>query len=135
MTAGEEAGLLTQYREAVTFAHEILPAARFRGVATAITRAVLARAFYSADPGKLRHFADVLRSGLADGAWDQPIMLLLKFLMDAVHGVRGRPEARETYGKTERALQAYLVGEQLGRLFASTAELFPLPDGDANVAA
>jgi len=128
MTAGEEAEILARHREAVEFAHEILPAARFRGVATAVTRAVLARAFYSADPGKLRHFADVLQSGVATCEQDQPIALLLKFLMEAAHGVRGRPEAREKYGKAQRALQAYLAGESLGRLYAATAELFPLPE-------
>jgi hypothetical protein len=135
MTAGEEAELLARHREAITFAHEILPAARFRGVASAITRGVLARAFYSADLGGLRHFADVLRSGVADGNRDQSIAILLKFLMATGRGVCGRPEAREKYGKTERALQAYLTGEQIGRLHTSTAELFPLPSGDSNVTA
>jgi hypothetical protein len=135
MTAGEEADLLAQYHEAIAFAHEVLPAARFRGVASAITRGVLARAFYSADLGSLRHFADVLRSGVADGKRDQPISVLLKFLMATAQGVCGRPEAREKYGKTERALQAYLAGEQISRLYASTEELFPLPGGDSNVAA
>jgi hypothetical protein len=135
MTAGEEAELLAQYREAIEFAHEVLPAGRFRGVATAITRAVLARAFYSAELGSLQHFADVLRSGIADGKRDQPVTLLLKFLIDAAHGVRGRPEVREKYGKTERALQAYLACEQLTRLYACTNELFPLPQGNSNVVA
>ena len=135
MTAGEEAELLAQHREAIEFAHDVLPAARLRGAATAITRAVLARAFYSADLGLLRHFADVLRSGMGDSIHDQPITLLLKFLIDTALGVRGHPEAREKYGKTERALQAYLAGERLGRLYACTAELFPLPHGNSNVAA
>lgn len=128
MTAGEEAEILSQHRAAVDFALEILPAARFRGVATAVTRAVLARAFYSADPGKLRHFASVLQSGVATSQQDQPISLLLKFLMDAAQGHRGRPEVRERYGKAERALQAFLASESLSRLYAATAELFPLPD-------
>ncbi|NLX54400.1 MAG: hypothetical protein GXY58_04745 [Planctomycetaceae bacterium] len=127
MTAGEEAEILAQHRAAMDFALEILPAARFRGVATAVTRAVLARAYYSADHGQLRHFASVLQSGVATSQRDQPIALLLKFLMDAAQGHRGRPEAREKYGKSERALQAFLAGESLGRLYAATAELFPLP--------
>ena len=44
--------------------------------------------------GKLRHFADVLQSGVPTCEQDQPIALLLKFLMEAAQGVRGRPEAR-----------------------------------------
>jgi hypothetical protein len=135
MTAGEEAELLLRHHQALEFAHEILPAARFRGIASAVTRGVLARAFYSSDLGSLRHFADVLRSSTGDDKRDQPIGLLLKYLVDSAQGVRGRPEARERYGKTERALQAYLAGEQLGRLYATTAELFPLPGGDVTVAA
>ena len=128
MTPGEEAEILAHHREALDFAREALPAARFRGVATAITHAVLARAFYSADPGRLRHFADVLQSGVATCSQDQPISLLLKYLIEAAQGVRGRPEVRERYGKVERALQAYLAGEQLNRLYACTTELFPLPE-------
>lgn len=54
--------------------------------------------------------------------------MLLKFLMEVAHGYRARLEAREKYGKTERALLAFLTGEMLGRLYATTAELFPLPE-------
>lgn len=127
MTAGEETEIVARYHEGLAFAHQTMPAARFRGVATAITRAVLARAFYSANLDSLRHFADVLRSGMADGERDQPIVLLLNFLVDAAYSVRGRPEAREKYGKVQRALHAYLTGEQLRKLHACTTELFPLP--------
>jgi hypothetical protein len=135
MTAGEEGEILARHREAIQFAHQILPAARFRGIATAVTQAVLARAYYSADLDRLRHFADVLQSGVATSENDQPAVLLLKFLIEAGQGKRGRPEIHERYGKTERALQAYLTGEQIGRLFASTTELFPLPEGNAALAA
>ncbi len=135
MTPGEEAEVLARDRRAVHFANEILPTARFRGVATAVTRGVLARAYYSADPRKLRHFADVLQSGIATGEDDQPITLLFKFLIEAAHTRRGRPEVRERYGKTERALSAYLEGKQLGKLYAATTELFPLPEDRATTAA
>jgi hypothetical protein len=135
MTAGEEAEFLLLYREGISFAHKILPASRLRGVATAVVRAVLARAFYSADPAVLQHFADVLRTGLATGPRDQPITVLLNFLICAAQQVRGRPDSREIYGKVERALVAYLTGEQLGRLYASTAELFPLPQRKDSAAA
>jgi len=89
---------------------------------------VLARASYSADHDKLRHFADVLQSGVASCEEDQPITLLLKFLIESAQGRRGRPEMRERYAKTERALSAYLAGEQLSKLYAATTELFPLPE-------
>lgn len=135
MATGEEAPLLTRYHDAIAFAHEILPAARFRGMASSITRGVLARAFYSADLGSLRHFADVLRAGVADGKQDNSIAMLLKFLMSTGRGVCGRPETRERYAKTERVLQAYLAGEPLNRLNGPTTELFPLPSGDSGATA
>ncbi len=135
MTAGEEAKLLAQYHDAIAFAHEILPAAQFRGVATSVTRGVLARAFYSADLGRLRHFADVLRAGVADGKQDHAIAMLLKFLMSTARGVCGRPEARDKYAKIERALQAYLAGERPSRLNGTTTELFPLPGSDSDATA
>jgi hypothetical protein len=128
LSAGEEAELLAIHREAIAFALNILPAGRFRGVANAVTRGVMARAFYSASRDKLRHFADVLRSGIASSEDDQPITLLFKFLIDTDSGRYGRPEFRERYGKTSRALSAYLRGERIGRLYSATSELFPLPD-------
>lgn len=127
MTAGQEAEVLARHRAAVAFAQDVLPQSRFRGVATGVTRAVLARAFYSADHGKLRHFADVLQSGIGSDEIDQPIMLLFRYLVETANRAGGRPECRERYAKTERALSAYLHGERLTRLFASTSELFPIP--------
>lgn len=126
MTPGEEAVYLARHREAITFAHDILPSARFRGVGNAVTRAVLARAFYSADHDQLRHFADVLQTGVPTRPEDGPISLLFRFLIESVQSRRGRPEVRERYAKTERALTAYLAGEALGRLYATATELFPL---------
>ncbi len=128
MMPGEEAIVWRRHRQAVEFAHQILPNSRFRGVANAITRGVLARAFYSGNHAKLRHFADVLQSGVSTGEADESVVTLFRFLIEASQGRRGRPEARERYAKTERALFAYLAGERLGRLHAVTTELFPLPE-------
>jgi hypothetical protein len=128
MPPGQEGEFLARHRQAVQFAHQALPTARFRGVATAVTRGVLARAYYAADQRRLRHFADVLQSGVAFCEGDQPVALLLKFLIESANGRRGRPEVRERYGKTERALSAYLAGEQILRLYAAPTELFPLPN-------
>lgn len=136
MTAGQETDLLARHRQAVVFAMDILPKSRFRGVATSVVRSVLARAFYSADHGKLRHFADILQSGIGSEEADQPIMLLFRFLVETGSRQGGRPECRERYAKTERALSSYLRGERLTRLYATTSELFPLPVGNmAEIAA
>ena len=128
-SAGDELTHLLRHREAVTFAVEVMSGKRqFRGVATCTTKAVIARAWYAADREQLRHFADVLQTGTASGENDQPILLLFQFLIGAAAGRRGRAEFREQYAKTERALSAFLQGEQLARLHATPKELFPLPD-------
>jgi|DewCreStandDraft_4_1066084.scaffolds.fasta_scaffold36628_2 hypothetical protein len=49
------------------------------------------------------------------------------YLVETANRAGGRLECRERYAKTERALSAYLHGERLARLFASTSELFPIP--------
>lgn len=124
----EEGDLLRRHWDAICFALEALPSARFRGVANAVTRAVLARAWYSVDTGRLRRFADVLRAGIGSEESDAPITLLLKYLIAlSGSGKRGSAEHRECYAKTQRALLAYLNGENLRYLKATTTELFPLP--------
>jgi len=128
-SAGEELTLLQQHRTAITFASELLAGKRqFRGIATSITKAVLARAWYSCDRALLRHFADVLQTGAPVGENDQPIVLLFQFLIGSSGGKIARPELRERYAKTERALSAFLKGERLHRLFATPEELFPLAE-------
>ena len=128
-SAGEELGLLVKHREEITFAEEMLAGKRqFRGIATSITKAVLARAWYSCDRAMLRHFADVLQTGSPAGENDQPLVLLFQFLIGSSGGKVARPELRERYAKIERALAAFLKGEKLARLYGTPEELFPLPD-------
>lgn len=128
MSPGEEGALLSRHREAVRFALECLRAGcKFKGVATSITRGVLARAWYSADRGMLRHFADVLQSGTPTGETDQPILLLFQFLV-STSSRRAIPCRHEAYRRTERALAAFLSGNRLTKLYATTDELFPLPE-------
>jgi hypothetical protein len=126
-SAAEEAELLRRHRAAVDFAHDALPSSRYSGVATAVTRGVLGRAFYSADHDRLRHFADVLQSGVASDEADGPITLLLQAFLSTPTGRRSHSDNRVMYAKTQRALSAYLKGERISKLYAITSELFPLP--------
>jgi hypothetical protein len=127
-SAGDELELMVKHREAIAFAEQVLSGKRnYKGVATCVTRAVLARAWYSSDRAKLRHFADVLQLGVPLGENDQPTIMLFQFLIHNC-GKKARPEMREHYGKAERALSAFLKGERLVKLYASQDELFPLPD-------
>lgn len=128
-TAAVERELLARHRQAVAFAAEVMTGGRkFRGVSTAATKAVLARAWYSCDRDQLRRFGDVLRSGAPKGDCDQPIILLFQFLISTRGGRRPQPYEREVYAKTERALAAFIKTERLNRLHATASELFPLPE-------
>ncbi len=124
---GEERELLARHLDAVRFANEALSACKFPGVATAVTRGVLARAWYSADPERLREFAEALRNHRCGEDAGDPIRLLFDYLVKASSG-HARASRQEAYNKTERALSAFLNGERLTRLYAAPQELFPLPE-------
>ena len=126
---GDEADLLARHIEAINFALKHLTMSkRTRGIATAITRAVVARAWYSVDHSRLVHFCTVLKSGLATGPADEPIIMLRDFLVRTDKGRNRLDVVREQYGKTERALKAHLTGEVLAKLYATNVEMFPLPE-------
>ena len=125
---GEEGQLLEKYLTAIRFAQEIMKDSRkLKGLAPAEVRAVLARAWHSAESARLRHFADVLGTGRPLGEHDEPILLLFQHLIKSA-GDRTRQMRRECYGKAERALLAFLREEPLARLHCATEELFPLPE-------
>ena len=133
MAFGEEADLLARHLSAIEFAlTNLTMTVRAKGVSTAITRGVVARAFYSVDHARLIHFCAVLKGGIATGPADEPIILLRDFLVRAEGGRSDLAIIREHYGKAERALKAHLDGEPLNRLYATVTELFPLPEETSN---
>jgi hypothetical protein len=126
---GEEVELLARHLAAIEFAlSNLTMTVRAKGVSTALTRGVVARAFYSVDHARLIHFCAVLRGGIATGPADEPIILLRDFLVRNEKGRNDLSALREQYGKVERALKAHLDGEPLSRLYATVSELFPLPE-------
>jgi len=135
MTVGEEAELLVKHRSAVDFAIKHLGGSHFKGVATALTRSVVARAYYSVDHARLIRFCDVLKSGTATDQEDNPIALLWQFLVGAAPTSNARGMRRIRYAKIERALLAFLRREQISCLRAMDSELFPLPEEIARGAA
>jgi hypothetical protein len=134
-SAGAERDQLLRHRDAIRFSLDHLTrSVKFRGIATATTHAVVARAWYSCDRDLLRHFADVLRTGVAKGENDEPILMLFQYLVSGQTSHRSGAYRNECYGKTERALAAFLKSERLTRLHATPKELFPLPS-ESGVAA
>jgi hypothetical protein len=131
LTASEAASRLQAHRDAIAFAGENLPqVSHVRGISTGETRAVIARAYYTADRLRLEAFCRVLRTSIGRTEADRYPIMLRDHLR--AHPSGGRSDRVERYQKTERALRAFLRGETLVKLCAIDAELFPLPGEPRN---
>ena len=127
LTPGEAQGLLALHRDAVTFAGDQLPKiTRVKGLSTGETRAVVARAFYSAAADRLGAFCEILRTSIARCDLDEMVITLRQYLTTSLGG--SRPMRLERYSKMERILLAYLRGERMTKVYAAAKELFPLPE-------
>lgn len=122
-----EMDLMAQHKSAVDFAVEYLATNRVKGVSSAITRGVVARAWYSADLETLRRFCEVLRTGLCDGPQEKIIILLRDYLAGSKRR-EGLASFRDQYGRVEKALSAFLQGRMLSVIRPCQAEVFPLPE-------
>jgi len=128
MSAGEESRLYTKHREAVEFAMRHLGASPIKGIATALTRAIIARAYYSASHNRLVHFCNILKSGIASSDEDCPALMLWQFLIRVANAGQADGVRRLRYAKTEWALVAFLEERVPKRLGSANGEMFPLPE-------
>lgn len=124
---------LAQHKHAIDFAIDHLWTTRVRGVGSAVTCAVVARAWYSIDLETLRRFCEVLCNGMARGD-DEAVIILLRDYLNGQDRSRKSASMKDQYGKVERALHAYINGKSLTLLRPCQAELFPLPNEEAKVA-
>lgn len=124
LTAAEAADALSKHSRAIAFAIEALP--RAKRITNATTRAVIARAYYSADHDRLVEFGRMLGAGVVPDDGAVGVVLLRQFLADNSSASRQTRLAR--YAKTERALVAFLNREPISRLYAASQEHFPLPE-------
>lgn len=126
LTPDEAREALRRHERPILFAMRVLPRmSSTRGVATSDTRAVVARAWYSAAEDRLAEFCEVLRSSLARRDSHKSVVLLRNYLCSVGWD---RKDRRERYAKIERALLAFLRDETLLRLSTAMQELFPLPE-------
>ena len=128
MSPGEEDELYTRHVEAVGFAVKHLGFSPDAGVATATTRGVVARAFYSANEDRLIHFCNTLKSGFATNERDYAAVILWQFLVRASKFGQADSIRRQRYAKTEWALAAFLAGSAPKQLRSLEVEIFPLPE-------
>lgn len=94
--------------------------------------AVFVRAYYTTkDKLKLEHAAEVLKTGM--GGEEERWLIMLRNYLYYLKSVSAEDIRCEIYLKTERALHAYLNGEEVvGNLRPTSKELFPLPDEKIN---
>ncbi len=124
MTTLEASEALGRHGDAVSFALSVIPNGRY--IANATTRAVIGRAYYSADHQRLRDFGQMLVSGVVPDASATGVILLRQYLYS--NPGDSYAARRDRYAKTERALLAFLKDEPITRLMAAKQELFPLPE-------
>ncbi len=134
-TVYEEMPLLDQHRAAIHFAHEHLPNSRPAGLVNCMSRAVVARAWYSSrDLSALARFCEVLRRGVSRGPLEEIIVTLRNHMMELhKHGSNHVVRQRQ-YGLVTRALAAYLDHEPLTILRAAGSDLFLLPEETEGIA-
>ena len=126
LSPSETSQALGRYYDAIEFSLTHLPmVAASKGVSTAAVRAVIARAWYSVAPNELKEFCRKLSTGIITSQ-DESLIVLLRQFLQAQSG-NSYSERMQRYGKVQRALVAWLKGENPSRLFAATSEQFPLP--------
>ena len=124
LTVSETATELSRHEGAIAFAMDVIP--HCKRISTASTRAVIARAYYSADQGLLINFGRMLISGLVTNPNDIGMVLLRQYLIEHCSGANSEQITR--YAKTERALVAFLKNEKISVLYGVNREFFPLPE-------
>jgi hypothetical protein len=96
-------------------------------ITTATVMAVIARAFYHVPLHRLQEFADILYNGVCSEERDSAAIRLRDVLL-AGNGTGGGTWKRDIYQRVERALEAFIDGRKLAKLYAAKEELFPLPE-------
>jgi hypothetical protein len=117
---------LKVHQRAIDFAMEILPhTSANRGISDSITRAVIARAYYSVNEFNLRDFCEKLTTGIISGPSESVLVALRTFLSTQRCGTYH--QRRTKYRKFERVLRSWLDGRNPSKITMANTELFPLP--------
>lgn len=127
LTPQETSVSLCRHRDAIRFAIEHLRPGPPKGICNAVTRAVLARAYYGVHHEQLAKFSKMLTTGIVLDTPAATVLVTLRQYLIIHRGFSLR-ERRERYGKTERALIAFLRREPIRKLVSANREYFPLPE-------
>lgn len=115
---------INHHRDAISFA---LTDANKHGIKAAPVRAAIAAAWWTVDNERLAQFRTQLSTGVVDNASrDGAVLRIRDYLLNTV-STTGEMRAREIYGRTATALQAYLEGRNITKLFWRKDVVFWLP--------
>jgi hypothetical protein len=87
---------------------------------------ICARALYTWESPKIVRFLDILQSGVVTDASESAAVRLRDFLRS--RNSSGLAATFEAYRKTQSALDSFLRGVPMTRVYGTAEELFPLPE-------
>jgi|SRR5215475_1187591 len=118
-----------KHQDAINSVWRMFPSHK-KKITIAAVLGAMARAWYTQERPRLSRFADVLYDGVATD--DDRVIMILRDFLQTLKTVSGQTLNVEIYGKTERALHAFLTGDRISKLYVASQELFPLP-GEAQI--
>ena len=103
---------------------------RGRGIVVAPLVASVFRASFHVEGEELKmleHFTVVVQEGVVESGGEQAAVVLRDWLLARGRTTRKRATGQETYARVIRAISAFLAKERLSKLYAASADLYPLP--------
>ncbi len=123
-TRSEQVDFIMFHLQAIIFAVEQLPSRCLR-IAYGATRAVVARAYYSADRQTLERFCEILRDG-GYGPGEEVVFMFREYCMRK--GCKSTSDALQVYCVMEWCLQRFIdKAKKPEKVRATEKELFPIP--------
>lgn len=132
-TRREVLDFIDKHEAALDFVMECFPT-KVNKITSSSVMAVFGRAYYSASREDLKRAAKILCNGVSDDGimedGDRTLVHLNRVLM-AVDNHSGGTMRASVYARAERALQAFLDGQHITKIYEASEELFPLPGEEA----
>lgn len=129
ITRQQEMAFLEEYWEPIDFAVRAFSSkGNRRGISVSSVMTPLARAWFTENRERLQQFAAAVLSGMVDDTKrDRAAILLRNYLLGSDHRAGTMLLRQGIYRRVERALRAYLDGQDLQQLKPVGEELFRLP--------
>lgn len=127
----ETLGYMMKHFEPIEFTLRATKGKKLSGITRAAVLAPVARAWLEYDRGRLEAFVNVLLTGQTEDPRKDYIAVQLRDYLIRSVSKKHRPVDELIYAKTERALMAFLKGEQTLKLYEAKTELFPIPSDTA----